>query len=63
MSEWLQKSYHPEIISNVIFCYLIRVSTLNTSVDEKNHQKIEFYFSEIIAAIRKLVPKFFKVEK
>lgn len=62
MSAWLQKSYHPEIISNVIFCYLIRVSTLNTHVDEKNHQKMEYYFSEIIAAIRKLVPKFFKVD-
>lgn len=30
MPAWLQKSYHPEIISNVVFCYFIKISTLNT---------------------------------
>ena len=60
ISNLLNRSFHPEIVSNIVFGYLIRASTINTHVTEEYYQKMEFYFSEIIAAVRKQVPIFFK---
>ena len=60
ISNLLNREFHLQIISNVIFCYLMRTSTLNTHVTEEYYQKMEFYFNEIIDAVRKQVPIFFK---
>ena len=60
ISNLLNREFHLQIISNVIFGYLMRTSTLNTHVTEEDYQKMEFYFNEIIDAVRKQVPIFFK---
>jgi hypothetical protein len=59
-SNLLRQSFHPEIISNVLFSYWLRISALQAGVPEEYYQKMEFYFSEIIAAARKQVPMLFK---
>lgn len=55
-----KKSFHPEIVSNVLFNYWLRLSTLHVSISEEFHQKLEFYFKEIISAARKQIPSLFK---
>lgn len=59
-SNFLSQSFHPEIISNVLFGYWMRISTLHAYVSEEYYQKMEFYFSEIIDAARKQVPILFQ---
>ncbi len=59
-SNLLRQLFHPEIISNVLFGYWLRISALHACMLEEYYQKMEFYFSEIIAAARKQVPMLFK---
>lgn len=60
ISKLLNESFHLQIISNVIFGYVMRSSTINANVSEEYYQKMEFYFSEIIDAVRKQIPAFFR---
>lgn len=55
----LGQSFHPEIISNVLFGYWLRLSTLHGYVYEPYYQKMEHYFNEIHTAVRKQVPALF----
>ena len=59
-SNLLRKSFHPEIISNVLFGCWVRLLNLHASIGESYHQKMEFYFTEIIEAARKEVPRLFQ---
>ena len=58
-SNLLRQSFHPEIVANVLFSNWIRLSTMHACVSEKHYQKIEFYFAEIINAVRKQIPVLF----
>jgi hypothetical protein len=58
-SDLLKQYIHPEIITNVLLSYWIRISTINNNVSEEYYQKIEYYFSEIKRAIIEQVPKLF----
>jgi hypothetical protein len=53
---------HPEIISNVLFGYWLRTSTLQADVSEAYYQKMEVYFCEIIAAARQQIPLIFSTK-
>lgn len=59
-SNLLMQSFHPEIIANVLFSYWLRTSTIQSYVSEKYYQKMEFYFCEIIAEVRKQIPLIFQ---
>jgi hypothetical protein len=56
----LMESFHPEIISNVMFGYWLRLSTLHAGVSEEFYQKIEHYFNEVHQAVREHLPLLFK---
>ena len=49
---FLDQSYNPEIIANVLFNNWLRLSAFNSSITEKYYQKIEYYFEEVTVALR-----------
>jgi hypothetical protein len=49
---FLDQSYNPEIIANVLFNNWLRFSAFNSSITEKYYQKIEYYFEEVTVALR-----------
>jgi len=55
----MSKFIHPAIVANVLFSNWIRLSTMHACVSEEYYQKIEFYFVEIINAVRKQIPVLF----
>lgn len=59
-SNLLKQSVHPEIVSNVLFGSWLRILNLHASIGEAYHQKMEFYFTEVIDAARKQVPLLFQ---
>lgn len=59
-SNLLKQSIHPEILSNVLFVRWLRVATFHNLIPEAYYQKMEFYFSEIIDAVRECVPSLFR---
>ena len=60
-SNFLKQSFHPEIVSNVMFSRWLRITTMHSSVPEAYYQKMEYYFKEVITAARNYVPKLFHV--
>jgi hypothetical protein len=54
-SDYLKQDYHPEVISNVLFSQWLRLSVLY-GVSEKEWQKMDHYFVEILAAVRNYIP-------
>ena len=51
-SELIKNNVHGEIIANVLFNYFLRVVNLRSFVSEEEHQKMEFYFTDIIKGVR-----------
>ena len=56
-SQFLKDNIHPMIASNVLFSRWLRLSTLTKFVPEIYYQKIEHYFTEVIANVRKKLPQ------
>jgi len=54
-SDYLKQDYHPEVIANVLFIQWLRLSVLY-GVSEKEWQKMDHYFVEILAAVRNYIP-------
>ena len=59
-ADFLKQSFHPEIVSNVMFSRWLRMTTAHASTPEAYYQKMEHYFEQIIAAARNYVPKLFQ---
>ena len=57
---FFKKSFHPEIVANVLLGYWIRVSTMNGYVPESYYQKMEYYFDDIRKAVREYIPVLFQ---
>lgn len=60
ISQYLKDAIHPMIVSNVLFARWLRLSTLNEFVSESYYQKMEHYFMEVIAEVRKNLPQLFQ---
>lgn len=58
--QYLKDGIHPMIVSNVLFARWLRLSTLTKLVPESYYQKIEYYFTEVIAEVRKNLPQLFQ---
>ena len=58
-SDYLKQDYHPEIIANVLFSQWLRFSVFY-GVSEKEWQKMDYYFVEIIAAVRNYISTIIK---
>jgi hypothetical protein len=54
-SDYLMQGYHPESISNSLFSQWLRLSVFY-GVSESDWQKMDFYFVEILNAVRKYIP-------
>ena len=58
-SDYLKQDYHPEIVANVLFSQWLRLSVFY-GVSEKEWQKMDYYFVEILAAVRGYMPTIIK---
>lgn len=58
-SNYLKQDYHPEIVANVLFNQWLRLSVLY-GISEKEWQKMDYYFSEILGAVRSYIPTIMK---
>ena len=54
-SDYLKQDYHPEIVANVLFSQWLRLSVFY-GVSEKEWQKMDHYFVEILGAVRNYIP-------
>ena len=54
-SDYLKQDYHPEIVANVFFSQWLRLSVFYC-VSEKEWQKMDHYFVEILGAVRNYIP-------
>ena len=58
-SDYLKQGYHLEVIANVLFSHWLRLSVL-FGVSENVWQKMDYYFVEILTAVRNYLPTIFK---
>ena len=59
ISDYLKQDYHPEIIANILFNQWLRLSVFY-GVSEKEWQKMDYYFVEIVGAVRNYIPEIIK---
>lgn len=59
-SKYLQAEFYPEIIANVLFNEWLRLSALY-GVSESEWQKMDYYFVEILTAVRNYLPTIFTI--
>lgn len=59
ISDYLKQDYHPEIIANILFNQWLRLSVFY-GVSEKEWQKMDYYFVEILGAVRNYIPEMIK---
>ena len=50
-SEFIQQNIHPEVITMALFSYWMRLSVF-FGVSESDWQKMDYYFSDILKAVR-----------
>jgi hypothetical protein len=58
-SDYLNQDYHPVVIANVLFSKWLRLSVLY-GVSEQEWQKMNYYFVEILNAVRNYIPTIIK---
>ena len=55
ISDYIKQDYHVEIIANILFNQWMRLSVLY-GVSESDWQKMDYYFVEILTAVREYIP-------